>query len=347
MNPRTALASTLGIVVLALTGCGPRKPVLHIYTWADYIDPDVVSAFEKQAGCRVQIDTFDSNEAMYAKLQAGGAGYDVVFPSSYQVSMMRAQGMLQALDPAQLPAVAANIDRDYLRFASDPGLAYSIPYAMTYTGIAYRKDKLGALDASWGVYTNAALAGKCTLLNDMRETIGAGLKYLGHSLNTTNAAELAQARDVVIGWKRVIAKFENEQYKTGIASGEFLLVQGYNCDVLQIQEDSPETDFMLPREGFSFTFDEMVVPTRARQTALAHAFINFMYAPASGARNIAFTCTFLPVKPAYALLDPNLLASPAIFIAPDELEKRGEAIRDVGAALPLYTRTWDEIKAAP
>lgn len=345
MNRRLPLLLLAALALAA--GCGKSKPVLHLYTWADYMDPAVIADFEAQHGCRVRLDTFDSNEAMYAKIKAGGAGYDILFPSSYQVAMMREQKMLQPLDLKRLPTVVAGIDRDYLPFASDPDLAYSVPYAMTYTGIAFRRDKVGALEPTWAVYDDARFRGQCTLLNDMRETIGAALKFRGFSLNSTNAAELAAARDVVIGWKRNIAKFENEQYKTGIASGEFLLVHGYNCDVLQIKEDCPETDFLLPREGFSFTFDEMVIPADARQPDLAHAFIDFLYRTENGARNIAYICTLMPVQGAYDQIDPQLRNSPAVFIPPEELRRGGEMIRNVGDALPLYTRIWDEIKAAP
>ena len=61
---------------------------LHIYTWSDYISPDVLESFEKALGVKVAIDTFDSNEAMYAKLKAGGTGYDLIMPSSYQIKTM-------------------------------------------------------------------------------------------------------------------------------------------------------------------------------------------------------------------------------------------------------------------
>jgi len=343
MNTRMLLASTL---LLAAAGCGPRKPVLHVYTWADYVDPGRVAAFEAAHGCRVSIDTFDSNEAMYAKLKAGGAAYDLVLPSSYQVALMRAQNMIQPFDEAQLPHVRQNIDPDYLRFASDPGMRHAIPYAMTFTGLAYRRDKVGELPPTWGVFTNAAFRGKSTLLADMRETIGAALRVCGASMNSTNPAELARARDVVIGWKRNIAKFENEQYKTGLASGEFVLAHGYNCDVLQVQEDCPEIAFVLPEEGFSFTFDEFAIPVDAPNPGLAHAFVDFLYDAGNAAANMAYICSMMPVKTAYPLLDEEFRASPTIFISPGALDAGGEMLRDVGDALPLYTRTWDEIKAA-
>jgi spermidine/putrescine transport system substrate-binding protein len=63
------LAMAAGLALAAAAGCGGRRPALHVYTWADYIKPELVSRFEREHDCRVVIDTFDSNEAMFAKLQ--------------------------------------------------------------------------------------------------------------------------------------------------------------------------------------------------------------------------------------------------------------------------------------
>ena len=70
---------------------------LHIYTWSDYIAPEVIAGFEKALGVKVVVDTFDSNEAMYAKLKAGGTGYDIMMPSSYQIAQMAKDGMLDIM----------------------------------------------------------------------------------------------------------------------------------------------------------------------------------------------------------------------------------------------------------
>lgn len=65
-----------------ITGCKPSVSELHIYTWADYIKPELVQQFEQENNCKIIIDTFDSNESMYAKIKAGATGYDIIVPSS-------------------------------------------------------------------------------------------------------------------------------------------------------------------------------------------------------------------------------------------------------------------------
>jgi spermidine/putrescine transport system substrate-binding protein len=338
---RLALA---GLLAASVAACSKPVPVLHVYTWADYFKPELVARFEREHGCRVVIDTFDSNESMYAKLKAGATGYDVMTPTTYMVGVLKQQGFLRPLDKALLPN-ARNVDPEYLKLSPDPGMEHSVPYMLVKTGLAYSRSRVKDPVASWKMLDRADLKGRMTLLNDMRETIGAGLKSLGYSLNTTDEKQLAEARDVVLGWKRNAAKFENEQYKSGIATGEFLLVVGYSGDILQVQAENPDVAFVIPQEGTSLACDELVVPKAAKETALAHAFINFLHDPDVAAENTIFLSYLCPNAAAYAKLPREVRENPAIFVAP-EIAAKSEVVRDLGADNAKYVKVWDEIKAA-
>jgi spermidine/putrescine transport system substrate-binding protein len=334
-------------LVVGSAACAkPEKEasVLHVYTWADYIKPELVARFEAENACKVVIDTFDSNEAMYAKLKAGASGYDLITPTSYMVSLMQSQGMLQPLDKAKIPN-AGRIDPEYLAIAVDKVMDHSVPYMITNTGIAYLKSKVKDFEPSWAMFNRTDLKGRMVMLNDMRETIGAALKFLGYSLNTRSEEELAKARDVVLGWKANLAKFENEQYKSGLASGEFLLVHGYSGDILQVQTENADVVFAMPREGGTISCDDLVVPKSAKAVTLAHAFINFLHDPAVAAENTDFTQYLCPNKDAYALLSEAIKNNPAIFLAP-EIKAKCEVLDDLGADNAKWVKVWDEIKAA-
>lgn len=351
-NPRTwkstaILAAVICCGVFAaafLIRCGQSARTLHIYTWADYFKPALVARFEKQNGCRVVIDTYDSNETMYAKIKAGARGYDLLTPTSYMVSLMDSQGMVLKLDRGLLPNLV-HIDPEYLDLAVDKNMDHSVPYMIVNTGIAYLGSRVNDFEPSWAMFDRTDLKGRMTMLNDMRETIGAGLKFLGYSINSTNETELAAAKELVIRWKRNIAKYENEQYKTGVASGEFLLVQGYSGDILQVQQENPDVRFAVPREGTTISVDDLIIPEGAKEISLAHAFINFLHDPEVAAENIAFLRYLCPNKDAYALLAEGLRRNPGIFMDPD-IRARSEIIANLGEANALYIKIWDEIKAA-
>jgi spermidine/putrescine transport system substrate-binding protein len=350
MNMRTFGRWTFAVILIvaagwtAACGGGSKSPsVLHVYTWSDYIKPELITRFEAENDCKVVIDTFDSNEAMYAKLKAGATGYDVITPTSYMVSLMKSQDMILPLDQAQLPNLV-HVDPDYLAIAIDKTMAYSAPYMLTNTGIAYLKSKVAGFEPTWAMFNRADLKGRMVMLNDMRETIGGALKFLGYSLNSVNPDELAKAKDVVLGWKENLAKFENEQYKTGIASGEFLLVHGYSGDILQVQTENDDIAFAMPREGGVISCDDLVIAKSAKEVKLAHAFINFLHDPEVAAQNSDFIQYLCPNKDAYPLLSEEIRSNEGIFLAP-EIKAKCEVLADLGADNALYVKVWDEIKS--
>ncbi|MDB6140465.1 MAG: hypothetical protein JWO94_3537, partial [Verrucomicrobiaceae bacterium] len=292
----------------------------------------------------VVIDTFDSNESMYAKVRAGAAGYDLIVPSSYMVKSMADQGLIIALDAAKLPNLK-NIDPEVLGKIPDKKMEHAVPYATSYGVLAYRKDKIKDPEASWAMLSRTTYHRKTCLLNDMRETLGAALKSLGHSLNTRDETQLAAARDVVIGWKKNIAKFDNEQYKSAIDAGEFVLVHGYSGDLFQVVKDNDKVGILMPKEGMTMACDELVIPKGATQPALAYEWINFILDPKIAAENMEFMGYLMPNTEALKKVSPNFLSNPAIAI-PAELKPKCEVIEDVGEDLAKYTKAWDEVKAA-
>ncbi|MBX7211181.1 MAG: spermidine/putrescine ABC transporter substrate-binding protein [Verrucomicrobiaceae bacterium] len=335
----------------ALASCGRRHadttsgeaPVLHLYMWADYIKPSLVQRFEQENRCRIVIDTFDSNEAMYAKLKAGATGFDIAVPSSYMVKLMKEQDMLAPIDRGMLPNIV-NISGDVANKIYDKLMEHSVPYAVGQTVIAWRKDRIEKIDPTWAVFERPDVKMRCTLLNDMRETLGAALKALGHSINTRDEQKLAAARDLVLNWKRNTAKFDNEAYKTGIDSGEFSLVMGYSGDLFQVVSDNEKVGILVPREGITMSCDEFVILKEGRNPLLAHQFINFMLDAKVAAENMQEIGYVCPNKAALEQVPRSFLNHPAIQI-PDEVKPKVEVIEDLGADLPKWTKVWDEVKA--
>lgn len=347
MNRRRFLAaSSTAATAAALGSCG--KPgtaakTLTVYTWADYLNPDLATRFENEFRCKLVIDTFDANEAMYAKLKAGAAGYDVLIPSSYMVKTLHREGLVQALDHARLPNLS-HLDQAYLKSALDPKMEHSVPYMSAPTCLAYLKSKVKDPVPSWSMLDRADLKGRITLLDDMREVLGAALKSLGHSINSTDPAQLAAARDVAIRWKQNIAKFENEQYKTGLASGEFHLVHGYAGDLIQVTEENGDIEIFIPREGAPFSCDDLCIPKNAKEVELAHSLINFLCEPEVAAENMEWIGYRAPNSGAYTHLSEDFRGNQVLF-PPEELFAKCEPIDDLAGALTLWTAEWDKVKA--
>jgi spermidine/putrescine transport system substrate-binding protein len=328
-----------------LSGCGGAKQKLYIYIWSDYIKTELVKNFEKENNCKVIMDFYDSNEAMYAKLKAGAAGYDIIFPTGYMIKIMTNDGMLQKIDHSKISNIV-NIDERYLPFTLDPEMKFGVPYMISNSGIGYLKSKIDdSFVPSWGIFGNPKYAGRMTMLNDMRESIGAALKYLGYSMNSTKISELEQAGDLLISWKKNLAKFEADQYKNGLISEEFIISHGYSGDIFQLMEENENIKYVIPREGTTISCDNMVILKGAKNVDLAYSFINYILKPEIAAENIEYVYYMAPNKAAYKLVSEEVRNEPAVFLT-NEMLIKSEVLLDLGENNILYTRIWDKVKAA-
>ena len=334
------------LAVGSLFVCGAAETELKIYTWADYFDREVLARFEKAHHCRIVVDTFDSNEAMYEKLLAGSSGYDVVTPSTYQIQAMIDKKMVAPLDHGKLPHVSRNFDKVYAGCIFDPSFEYSVPYVVNYAGLVYRKDKVTGTVDSWRVYENPDYQGNLSILDDPRETIGIALLALGCSINTTNRAEIAKATALLLKWRANSVRFDNERYKSAVAGGDLAIGHGYFSDCLQIAiRDRGHITFVFPKEGFSISADEFVLAADSAKSDLAHAFIDFMYEEKNARDNMISVCATMPVAPAIRGLDKDLKDLICVDAA---VLKRGEVIRDFDdkpEVRKMYSEAWDKVKA--
>lgn len=319
-------------------GLGDIENELRIYNWSDYIAEDTIPSFEKEFGVEVIYDTFESNEEMLAKLQAGASGYDLVCPSGYTVSVMLALGLLDQLHKEYLPNFA-NIAPVFHDMPYDPQRAYTVPWQWGFTGIAYRKDKVPGPVDSWSVFLDPKYAGKMTQADDMREAIGAWLKYRGKSVNSTSPEELEQAKQDALAAKKHLRSYVSAPVKGQLITGDVWIAQLWNGDTAQAQVEQPEIQFALPREGTMLWVDAMVIPKQAPHKRAAHEFLNYVLRPEVGAAISRFTGYGTPNQAAMAKIE-----SPVPY--PSEAEQQQlEYLLDLGEHAALWDRIWTEIKA--
>lgn len=327
-----------------LTGCSSSEPELHVFTWSNYLTQEQFENFEKEHKCKVILNTFDSNETMYAKLSLGGGGYDVITPSHYFIELMAEQNMLDSLDKINIPN-SDYLDPAYLKLLSKPILEYAVPYTVTTTVIGYRKDKVQIGDASWGIFGRQSLKGRMTMLNDPREAIGAALKYLGYSINTKDESEIAKAEKVLIKWKQNLAKFESEYYKNGLASAEYIVSQGFSGDIQLAANENPNIGIALPREGTIISYDMLAISKDSTNKALALAFINYLLKPEVAIGTLYTTQMMPPNTGVYKILPEQYKNNP-IFFPPKAIIEKSELIMNLGQDNKLYNAAWDRVKAA-
>ena len=308
---------------------------LALYNWAEYIDPDLLVAFEEQYEVSVTEDTYDSNEAMQPIISAGNSGYDVIVPSDYMVSILIENGDLMPLNKDAVPNYANLADEFASGLPYDPDGAYAAPYQWGTTGIGVDKAVTGEdFPRSWAIIFDPETAeqygtsGAITLLNDPRETMGAALKYLGYSLNSTSEDELAEAKEIVSN--APAQAFDSDQYDELLATGESAAAHGYSGNFfVQFDEadDPSQYEYFVPDEGGTRWVDNMAVVGDAPHPCTAHTFINFILDAENGAALTNWNYYASPNGAAEEFIEAEILEDPAIY--PTDLSKL-EFISDTG-----------------
>jgi spermidine/putrescine-binding protein len=339
-------------LLLSLIGCGGAAEgklakELHVYNWSEYIDPQIYADFEEEFGVHVIEDTFANNEELLAKLQAGATGYDVIVPSDYMVEIMIGEGLVAEINHDDIPNIS-NIDAKFADPPYDPGMVHCVPYQWGTTGIGYNADAFEEPPDSWAYLFDPELAapnaGRITMLNDVRESFAAALKYLGYSLNTTNEEELTQARDLLMQQKPMIYAYDAEQYEDLLSADETVLAHGWSGDFFMVAAEDERIWYAIPKEGGVIWADNLCVPTSAPSQYTAEVFINYLLRPEVGAAISNYTWYASPNAAATEFIDQEILDEPAIYPPPDVMDKL-EWLQDVGDATPLYERLWTEVKA--
>ena len=289
---------------------------LRLYQWAEYEVPGVFEAFEAEYGVEVTRDFYASNEDMLAKVLVGGAPYDVVVPSDYAVSLMVADGLLLPIDTGALTNLG-NLDPAFLDPAYDPGNAHSIPYLWGTTGLGINTALLGDVEPSWALVFDPevarALPGRVALLDDPREVLGAALRYLGHSANTTDEAELQEAADLVRQAREWTAAFDSNLYAELLLSREVVVAMSFSGNFIADLGDEEDFAYILPKEGATVYTDNLAILADAPHPCTAHTFLDFILRPESAAALTEYIFYPSANAAAEALIDPEILADPSVY----------------------------------
>lgn len=346
MKKHLVFLAVFACALLVFTGCSKEEQKesskkLYLYNWTYYTPESVIEKFEQTYGVTVVLDYFASNEEMFTKLKAGGTGYDIVFPSQDYTSIMIQEQMLLPVDKTKIPNLKYISPLVLEKATYDPAMEWSVPYFMGASGIAVNKTKVFSYAHSWNIFADTRLKGRMSMLDDMREVMGAALAYLGYSVNSTDGNQLAEAQTLINEqWKPNLVKFDAEGFAKSFASEEFWVVHGYAEAVFEELESQRwnEVDFFLPPEGGPMYLDSMVIPQGARNVELAHQFINFIHEPEIYAEfldRFHFPATVHTEAARYMTVTP--------FYEADDLA-RFELKNDLGADLEKYNTIWQTIR---
>jgi putrescine transport system substrate-binding protein len=333
------------LLSLLLAGCAPRGPhsaaaaandekILNVYNWSDYIQPAVVSEFQKEYGIRVNYDVFDSNEILETKLLTGHTNYDLVAPSGAFLERQIAADIYQKLDKTLLPNLK-NVDPDVARATAlyDPGNQYAVDYMWITSGVGYNsgaiKSRLaGAPLDSWRMLFDPALVAKfadcgVSILDAPSEVVGTVLLFIGRNPNSNSPEDLKAAEQVLRAMRPYVRYVDSSRYIDNLANGDICLAMGWSGDVKQAHDRAHEAGkgvdiaYTIPTEGAISNYDVLAIPADAPHVRNALLFINYLLRPDVAARNSNLIKYANAVNPdLQRLLEPSVRNDPGIYPPP-------------------------------
>ncbi|WP_367131510.1 MULTISPECIES: polyamine ABC transporter substrate-binding protein [Streptomyces] len=384
MSRRTllrALGAGAGAAVLA--GCGvPAAYVepadraaedrsgsdkrLVFANWPLYIDVDendpqkrpTLDAFEKQSGISVKYtEEINDNDEFFGKVSPAlmnhqETGRDLIVVSDWMASRYVRLGWVQEMDRSRQPNVDRHLDSLLRKPSFDPGRLHTVPWQSGITGIAYNRKKLGREIRHTSDLWKDDLRGRVTLLAGLDEAYSLLMQGNGADVTRWTADDFHTMTDQLrrLVRKRHIRRFTGNDYIKDLSSGDVLACQAYSGDIIQLQADNPDIEFVVPEEGAELWAESLMVPNLARHKRNAEALVDYYYRPEVAAQLAAAVNYVCPVPAARDVLASSsdkekveLAENPLIFPS-DDMRKRLATARDMTAReRPAFTKEWNEI----
>ncbi|HHT9113701.1 MAG TPA: ABC transporter substrate-binding protein [Candidatus Wunengus sp. YC65] len=301
------------------------KSVLNVYTWVDFIDPEIFLDFEKEFHVKVHIDYYDDEELMFSTIQSGSGRYDVVFPSDSLTDVMLKSGLLSKLNIRRIPNIRYLRDK-FRVITKRKWMGCSVPIDWGVTGIAYNTKYVTESVDSWDTFWRTKYKDKMALLNNSYDVITVGQKRLGYSLNPANPSDIIESMKVLKVLKPLLQEEGFMSYSKIIEklkSEELWIAQCYNGDAALVNEENDAIKFVIPKEGTGFWTDNIAVPIGAKQKQLAENFINFMLRPEISARHTNYCYYANCNKKAGLIVKKEILRNPYVYIDKKEIDRLG------------------------
>ncbi|MCQ8768629.1 polyamine ABC transporter substrate-binding protein [Streptomyces telluris] len=384
LSRRTLLrALGAGAGAAALAGCGvpaayvepadraaedrsSRDKSLVFANWPLYIDVDeddpqkrpTLDAFEKRSGISVKYtEEINDNDEFFGKVSPAlmnhqETGRDLIVVSDWMASRYVRLGWVQGMDRSRQPNVDRNLDPLLRKPSFDPGRLHTVPWQSGITGIAYNRKKLGREIRHTSDLWKDDLRGRVTLLAGLDEAYSLLMQGNGADVTRWTADDFHTMTDQLrrLVRKRHIRRFTGNDYIKDLSSGDVLACQAYSGDVIQLQADNPDIEFVVPEEGAELWAESLMVPNLARHKRNAEALVDYYYQPEVAAELAAAVNYVCPVPAARDVLASSsdkelaeLAGNPLIFPS-DDMRKRLATARDMTAKeRPGFTKEWNEI----
>lgn len=335
------------VLTLAATGCGKKeaKSQLVVANWGEYIDPEILTDFEKKTGIEIIYEEFETNEAIYPKLELSTANYDLICPSDYMIQKMLGNDLLQKINFKNIPNFK-NIDSRYIEKSKpfDPTNEYSIPYCWGTVGILYNKEMVSDPVDSWDILWNEKYKDSILMQSSVRDAFMVALARNGHSINSTDEEDLMAARDELIKQKPLVHAYVIDQVRDKMIAEEAALGVIYSGEAIITKRANDKLEYIIPKEGSNIWIDSWVIPKTAKNIENAEKFLDYLCRPEIALKNYEYITYSTPNSGALELIKDEELKSGTAVNPTDEEIARCQIFEYLGPEQEaLYAKLYNEV----
>ena len=313
-----------GQIVADVQNTSTETQVLKILNWSEYLDPKVINDFEKKYQVKVKEFYFESDEDRTKKLAlTDGKGYDIIVSDMPSIRPYARRDWLEAITPQKLSNYRY-LSRRHLE-TENLSEQYGVPLLWGTLGIAYRKDLVKEPISSWQQLFQPTdeLKHKIVLIRDMNDLVGMGLKSLGYSVNSTIPEQLDEVEALLLAQKPFVKSYTyiSVEENSAIIKGDVWAAMAYNGDALLLNEQDPNIEFVVPREGGNLWIDYFLILKTSKNKDVAYQFLNFVNQPENAKRIAEYASCATPNMGAEKLLSNEFKNNPLIYPPQNVLDK--------------------------
>lgn len=309
---RTVLKSAAAVGTVAAMGPWIVKDAfsssgeLRLFSWGDYIYPEMVADFEAKTGIELKVATYGTNDEVFNAMRASnGSGYDLINPSVTRTSGYVEYELLAELDESKInvDGVVPSIWESSKSLGGvQNGKRYNVPFNWGTESLAFDTEALSLAydEASYGDLWEEAMRGKATVrASSILTGVGLYLDAIGQvpsnrMLDTYKDEDgLRRVYDQLLAFfvahKGAIGQYWSNAQETEAAFTQNGCVIGQIWDGpgMRLKTDSGgKYTYLAAKEGAITWLDGIAMPKNAENVEQAYAYINWYYTPEAAALHV-------------------------------------------------------------
>lgn len=318
---------------------------LTVFNYSEYLEPEMIEKFQDETGIEIKYEEATTPEELYTKYTSGAIDYDLLCTSDYMIQRLIDEGEIQKVDFKSME-YSKNIGQKFwdLSKAYDPENSYSLPYFWGTIGILYDTTKVKGPIDSWDVLFNGTYKNEIIMQNSLRDTFMITLKYLNHSLNTSNENEIKEAKDLLMKQKPDVSAYLVDEARDEVVAGNATMAVVYSGEAYLGHEYNNDLAYVVPKEGSEIWIDSWVMTKKCKNTEAAKKFLDFLCREDVAQKNFEYIYYSTPNQAVIDNMDDELTSNEAIIPNEAALKNCEVCTQADKKITKLYSDYWKEIK---